>query len=59
MPNNVASFYMKNDGDMWVATVSNDHRPATEMEWIEIWKTNPALTLQICANDHGQAALAH
>jgi hypothetical protein len=50
---------MKNDGDMWVATVSNDHRPATEMEWIEIWKTNPALTLQICANDHGQAALAH
>ena len=59
MPNNVASFYMKNDGNMWVVTVTSDHRPATELEWIEIWKSNPALTLQMCAADEIQAERVH
>ena len=59
MPNNVASYYMKNDGNIWVETVASDHRPATEMEWIEIWKSNPALTPQICAGDQPQEALVH
>ena len=56
MPNNVASFYINNDGNIWVEIVASDHRPATEIEWIEIWKSNPALTLQICDVDEKLAA---
>ena len=59
MPYNVASYYMKNDGNIWVETVASYNRPVTELEWIEIWKSNPALTLQLCADDGGQEALVH
>ena len=59
MPDNVASYYMKNDGNIWVETVTQVHRLATETEWLEIWKSNPAITLQLCADSGEHLAQIH
>jgi hypothetical protein len=47
MPGNIASYYLKSDGNLWVQTMEKIHRPATPNEWIQIWRFNPRLTLQI------------
>ena len=38
MLNDVSSFYLKNDEQIWVQTMAKFHRPATEHERIEIQK---------------------
>lgn len=47
MPGNIASYYLKADGCLWVQTMEKVHRPATPTEWLQIWRGNPRLTLQI------------
>lgn len=59
MPSDVAGYYMKNDGNIWVETVAQDHRLATETEWLQIWKSNPAITLQLCADSGEHLAQIH
>ena len=38
MLNDVAGYYIKNDGHIWVQTMSNYYRPATYTERAEIEK---------------------
>ena len=38
MLNDIASYYLKNDGRIWVQTMSKFHRPATDTERAEIEK---------------------
>ena len=47
MPSNIASYYVKNDGNLWVQTMDRVHRKATTSERTFIWRRNPRITLQI------------
>ena len=46
MLTNIAGYYLKNE-DLWVQTVDMVHRPATPAEWLDIWHSNPSLTLKL------------
>ena len=43
----ISSYYVNNSASVRVITQAGVDRPATDGEWLALWRTQPALTLEI------------
>ena len=45
----IVSYFIGSNGKLWVRTDSGEIRPASHVEWINIWLRDPSLTLALAA----------